>query len=192
MKGSVMSGSKKKKNLVWIDMEMTGLDPRKDKIIEIATIITDGDLNLVAEGPAMVLHLPESRLKKMDEWNREHHQKSGLWESVVKSKVNLQEAERLTLEFIREHCVEKKSPLCGNSIHHDRRFLAEHMPSIEQYLHYRIIDVSTVKDLVKRWYPKTTKKAPKKQENHRALDDIRESIEELKFYRKTFFRGKVS
>lgn len=187
-----MGGSKKRKNLVWIDMEMTGLDPRHDKIIEIATIITDGDLNVVAEGPNMVLHLPESRLQKMDEWNREHHQKSGLWEAVVKSKITLKEAEQATLEFIREHCTEKKSPLCGNSIHHDRRFIAEHMPVIDQYLHYRIIDVSSVKDLVKRWYPKTTKEAPKKQEKHRALDDIRESIEELTFYRKHFFRSKVS
>ncbi len=176
-----------KKNLVWIDMEMSGLDPEKERIIEIATLVTDEHLNLLAEGPDLVVHQPLKVLKKMDAWNKEHHQKSGLWDEVVKSKISLKKAEKLTFEFIENYCLPKKNLLCGNAVHHDRRFLAQYMPKIHQFLHYRHIDVSTIKSLVQFWYPKGTK-APEKKTAHRALSDIRESIQELKFYRDHYFK----
>lgn len=173
--------------LVWIDMEMSGLDPEKDVILEVATILTDGNLDVIAEGPELVIHHPEELLKGMDDWNREHHTKSGLWKSVLASQTTLAEAEAQTLAFIKAHCPAKKSPLCGNSIWQDRRFIARYMRDIDQHLHYRMVDVSTIKELASRWYPAILEKKAKKKGNHRALDDIRESIEELKFYKEHLF-----
>ena len=173
--------------MVWMDMEMTGLDPNRDGIIEIATLITDGELNILAEGPDLVVHQSPKLLKGMDEWNQTHHQKSGLLDAVKISRISLKKAEHLTLNFVKEFCLPQKAPLCGNSIHHDRRFLIRYMPHLNAYLHYRHVDVSTLKALVDRWYPKN-KNLPKKKDSHRALADIRESVEELKFYRKTYFK----
>lgn len=173
-------------NMVWIDMEMSGLDPEKEVILEIATIITDGNLNILAEGPDLVIHQPTSVLKKMDQWNQEHHSKSGLIESVKASTMTVKKAEQLTLEIIQEFCKPKKTPLCGNSVHHDRRFLMKYMPKIDDFLSYRHVDVSSVKALIARWYPKD--KEPAKAKSHRALSDIRESIAELRFYRERYFK----
>jgi oligoribonuclease len=177
---------KQHKNLIWLDMEMTGLNPEKEVIIEMATIITDGDLNILAEGPNLVIRQPAKYLKAMDEWNTNQHTKSGLVDAVRKSRVTIAAAEKKMLAFIKEFCLPGKSPLCGNSIHHDRRFVIKYMPKLNAYLHYRHIDVSTIKGLIDRWYPKH-KDLPKKSDAHRALDDVRESIEELRFYRKTYF-----
>lgn len=173
-------------NMVWIDMEMSGLDPEKEVILEIATIITDGNLNVLAEGPDLVIHQPNGILRKMDQWNQEHHAKSGLIEAVKGSTMTVKKAEQLTLEIIQEFCKPQKAPLCGNSIHHDRRFLLKYMPKIDDYLHYRHVDVSSLKALIARWYPKD--KEPEKGKSHRALADIRESIAELKFYRERYFK----
>jgi oligoribonuclease len=178
---------KHKDNMVWMDLEMTGLDPEKEGIIEIATIITDGELNILAEGPNLVVHQSSRLLKGMDEWNQNQHEKSGLIEKVKASEISDADAEKQTLEFIQEYCLEGKAPLCGNSIHHDRRFVIKYMPILNAYLSYRNVDVTTIKVLVDRWYPKNLNK-PRKKENHRALDDIRESIEELKYYRKGYFK----
>ena len=179
-------GKRSKKHLVWIDMEMSGLDPDREMIIEIATLITDGQLELIAQGPVIAVHQPDSILDGMDKWNREHHGASGLTKRVRASTVSTAEAERETLDFIKEYCLSRQSPLCGNSIYQDRRFLARYMPKLEKYLHYRNIDVSTLKELVSRWYPKG-KPPPEKKHAHLALDDIRESIEELRFYREEYF-----
>jgi len=173
--------------LVWMDLEMTGLDPDRETILEIATLITNADLRVVAEGPCLVVRQPKSVLDAMDDWNREHHGASGLTDRSLRSTTDLADAEAQSLAFIRSHCAGRTSPLCGNSIHQDRRFLARHMPTLEAYFHYRNIDVSTVKELVLRWYPDGPKPPPKKHA-HLALDDIRESIEELLFYRRTYFR----
>lgn len=170
-------------SLVWMDLEMTGLDPERDTIIEIATLITNSQLEITAEGPELVIHQDPSWFKKMDSWNQEHHTKSGLWDAVVKSQVSIQQAEKLTFEFIRDHVSKNTAPLCGNSIWQDRRFLVRYMPSIDTFLHYRMIDVSTLKELARRWYPSLGPYS-KKTSSHRALDDIRESIEELKYYKK--------
>ena len=175
-----------KKNLVWIDLEMTGLDPEKEGIIEIATIITDSDLVILEEGPDLVLHQKPKLLKGMDDWNNRQHEKSGLLKSVQESKISLEEAEQETLDFVKKYCLPKTSPLCGNSIHHDRRFLIKYMPKLNEYLHYRHVDVTTVKALVGRWYKKP-KDYPQKRDHHRALLDIRESIQELRFLRDHFF-----
>ena len=164
---------------------MTGLDPARDTIIEIATLITNPDLDLVAEGPVLAIHQPLERLEAMDEWNRDHHGTSGLWQRVLDSTNDLATAEKVSLDFIRQHVGKQTSPLCGNSVWQDRRFLARHMPTLEAYLHYRLIDVSTVKELARRWYSEDV--VPAKRNVHRALDDIRESIEELRHYRKTLF-----
>jgi len=174
--------------LVWMDLEMSGLDPTRDTILEIATLITDNELQLVAEGPVVAIHQPPSVLDAMDEWNREHHSASGLVQRVRESTITMREAERLTREFVASRCVERSAPLCGNSIHQDRRFLHRYMPSLDGYLHYRNVDVSTVKELVRRWYPGEPG-PPEKKHAHLALDDIRESIEELCFYRRKFFRS---
>ncbi len=183
-----MSPEKKNKdNMVWIDLEMTGLDPEKEGIIEMATIITDSDLNILEEGPELVIHQSDKLLKKMDEWNQNQHKKSGLIDKVKKSKITVKQAEAKTLRFLKKYCFHKKAVLCGNSVHHDRRFIIKYMPRLDEFLNYRLVDVSAVKDLVRRWYPKN-KSLPKKQESHRALSDIRESIEELRFYRKTYFK----
>jgi oligoribonuclease len=174
-------------HLVWMDLEMSGLLPERDVILEVATLITTPDLDVVAEGPVLAIHQPDSILDNMDDWNREHHGASGLTERVRASTVSLGEAETRTLEFVRVHCPQRTSPLCGNSIHQDRRFLARYMPQLDAYLHYRNVDVSTLKELVRRWYPDGPA-APPKRHAHLALDDIRESIEELRFYRARFFR----
>lgn len=165
---------------------MSGLDPDACAILEIATIVTDAELNIIAEGPDLVVHQSEEVLAAMDEWCTKHHGDSGLTAQVQASRIDLAGAERLTLEFIAEHTGPRASPLCGNTIWQDRRFLLRHMPQLEAHLHYRLVDVSTIKELVRRWYPDL--KAPTKAESHRALDDIRESIAELKFYREHVFR----
>lgn len=176
-----------KSNLLWIDMEMTGLDPEKEGIIEIACIVTDKELHILEEGPDIVVSQPVRLLKSMDEWNRKHHEKSGLTAAVRQSKITVKKAEKWVLEFAKKFCVPKKTILCGNAIHHDRRFIIKHMPKLNEFLHYRLIDVSSVKEIVNRWYPKH-KELPRKNKAHRALADIRESIEELKFYRKHYFK----
>jgi len=175
-----------KQNLVWMDLEMTGLDPEQETIIEIATIITDGDLNIIAEGPSIVVHQPDHLLDGMDEWNTAHHGDSGLTAKVKASTTSMHHAERQTLDFIKQYVPAQTSPLCGNSIHQDRRFLVPYMPELEAYLHYRNIDVSTIKELARRWYPND--KAPIKKAEHLALADIRESINELRWYREKLFR----
>ena len=180
--------SQNRSHLIWIDLEMTGLDPRKDKIIEIATLITDKDLNLVAEGPNLAIHQDESVLEKMDDWNREHHKASGLWERVLASDISYREAEQMTLDFLREHIPIHCSPMCGNTVCQDRRFLAKWMPELENYFHYRHIDVSTLKELAMRWKPELLE-GMQKNSAHLALDDIRESVEELKHYRQ--FMGEL-
>lgn len=177
----------KEKNLVWIDLEMTGLCPEKDYILEIATIITDSQLNIIAQQPSLIIHNDPENLKNMSEWVKTTHSKSGLLDAVAASKLTLLQAERETLDFLRQYCVPEKSPLCGNSIWQDRAFLRLHMPKIYDFLHYRIIDVSSFKEVIKRWYPRDGGAEYKKKDAHRALDDIIESIEELKYYRSKFF-----
>lgn len=182
---------KKEPRLVWIDMEMSGLDPKNNTILEIATIITDRKLNILEEGPDLVIHQPDKVLDQMDDWNKKHHLKSGLIQAVKESKMSLRKAEKLTLEFIKKHCPEpKKALLCGNSVHHDRRFMEKYMPAVHAYLHYRHIDVSTVKSLVIFWFA-GSKKAYQKPNLHRALGDIRESIIELRHYRRKYFKAYV-
>ncbi|MEE8425181.1 MAG: oligoribonuclease [Elusimicrobiota bacterium] len=175
------------KNLVWMDLEMTGLDPDRDTILEIATIVTDGQLQTLGEGPVFAIHHTEEQLERMDPWCVEHHGDSGLSKRCRDSKISIEEAEKKTLGFIREFCSENTAPLCGNSIHQDRRFLVRYMPLLNEFLHYRIIDVSSVKELVERWYPDEFRPMHKKK-SHLALDDVRESITELSEYRKLFFR----
>ncbi len=171
--------------LVWIDLEMTGLDPERHVVIEIATVITDGDLNILAEGPAGAIARSEDELEPIDEWSRKTHTASGLLDRVRASTTGVAEAERQALDFLKEWVGAQEAPLCGNSVHQDRLFLMREMPELESYLHYRIVDVSSVKELARRWYPNL--KVPVKQGTHRALDDIRESIEELRFYRQQVF-----
>jgi oligoribonuclease len=170
-----------------MDLEMTGLDPDVDRILEIATIITDSQLDIIAEGPVIVVKQSEELLAGMDEWNTEHHTDSGLVERVRNEGISESEAEQLTLEFMRLYTDESQSPLSGNSIGQDRRFLVRYMPELEAYLHYRNLDVSTVKELAVRWRPDIAEGIVKKGA-HRALDDIKDSIEELKAYKKLFFR----
>jgi oligoribonuclease len=175
--------------LVWIDLEMTGLDPTRHVIVEIATLITDDELTIVAEGPDLVVHQPPEALVAMDDVVREMHTRSGLLKAIEASTLTLDEAGAQTLEFIKQHVPEQRTvPLSGNSIGTDRRFLAAHLPAIEEHLHYRSIDVSTVKELVRRWYPDVFDAAPRKGGDHRALNDIRESVEELRFYREQVFK----
>jgi oligoribonuclease len=173
--------------LVWIDLEMTGLDPEKERIIEMATIITDSELNLVAEGPVVAVHQPDSLLDAMDEWCTKTHGESGLTKRVRESKVSAAEAEQQTIAFLKEYLEPGKSPLCGNSIGQDRRFLVKYMPELEDFFHYRNLDVSTVKELARRWRPDVLE-GVKKQGSHLALDDIRDSINELRHYREHFFK----
>ena len=175
--------------LVWMDLEMTGLDPDADTIVEIATLVTDDDLGIVAEGPDIVIHQPPEALARMNDLVRDMHTKSGLLKAIERSTVTLEEAGKETLAFITAHCPEPRSvPLAGNSIGTDRRFLARWLPEIESHLHYRSVDVSTVKELCRRWYPAEYEKRPSKRGSHRALGDIRESIEELRYYRQVAFR----
>jgi oligoribonuclease len=175
------------KNLIWIDLEMTGLDTQRDYIIEIATIVTDSELNILAEGPVLAVHQSDEVLGGMDEWNTRQHGQSGLTERVKKSTIDEQQAERQTIEFLQQYVPENKSPMCGNSICQDRRFLARCMPELEAYFHYRNLDVSTLKELTRRWAPDVLKGIEKKGA-HLALDDIRESIAELAYYRKSLFK----
>ncbi|MGH9166135.1 MAG: oligoribonuclease [Acidimicrobiales bacterium] len=175
--------------LVWMDLEMTGLDPATCAVIEIASLVTDADLQVVAEGPDLVVACDPAQLAAMDEVVRTMHHKSGLTTAVRASTMTLEEAGARTLAFIKEHVPAARSvPLCGNSIGTDRRFLAAHLPEIEAWLHYRCIDVSTVKELARRWYPEAAKAAPSKKGSHRALDDILESVAELAYYRSAIFR----
>lgn len=172
---------------IWIDLEMTGLDPKTDKILEIVSVVTDGDLNIIAQGPEIVISHPESRLLKMDPWCTRVHKKTGLWDRVIASDTSLEEAEQQTLSFLRQHCNPKKSPLAGNSVWMDRVFIMNYMTRLYDFMHYRTIDVSTIKELIKAWYPDEAQTF-KKQNSHRALGDILESIEELKHYRKLVFK----
>jgi len=167
-------------------MEMTGLEPDHDVILEIATVITDKNLNILEVGPCLAVHQSESRLKKMDKWNTDHHNASGLVERVRASKITTKKAEELTLEFIKQYVRPRTAPLCGNSIGQDRRFLYKYMPHLSEHLHFRSIDVTTVKELLRRWYPGRSL-GPKKKKAHLALSDIQESIDELRFYREHFF-----
>jgi oligoribonuclease len=175
--------------LVWMDLEMTGLDATTDRIVEIATLVTDDDLEIVAEGPDLVIHVPEEALTGMDPVVVDMHTRSGLLEQIRSSEVTLEDAGNQTLEFIRAHVPEPRTvPLCGNSIGMDRRFLAAYLPEIEEYLHYRSIDVSTLKELARRWYPADLGGLTKKSSAHRAMDDIRESVAELRYWREHIFR----
>ena len=173
-------------NLVWVDMEMTGLIPEVDRVIEIATIVTDSHLNVLAEGPVIAIKQPDAALEAMDEWNTRTHSASGLVERVRLSTVSEQMASDMTLDFLREWVTEGMSPMCGNSICQDRRFMARHMPALEKYFHYRNLDVSTLKILAQRW--RVDLPDLPKQGAHQALADIRESIEELRHYRTHFLR----
>lgn len=174
-------------NLIWIDLEMTGLDPDRDVIIEMATIVTDSDLNTLAEGPVIAIHQPEEILAGMDEWNTRQHGQSGLTQRVRESTVSMAEAEAQTLAFLEQWVPKRSSPICGNSICQDRRFLYRHMPRLEGYFHYRNLDVSTLKELAARWAPQV-RESFKKGTTHLALDDIRESIAELRHYRDHFIK----
>jgi oligoribonuclease len=178
--------------LVWIDLEMSGLDPARHVILEIAAVVTDNDLEVVAEGPSMAVHYSKEVLVSMEAWSREHHQASGLLDRVETSPFDCRRAEKKTLEFLRAYCRQGSSPLCGNSVWQDRRFLAQYMPSLNGFLHYRNIDVSSIKELARRWFPSVP--VYQKQKAHLALMDIKESIAELQFYRKRVFlcdRGDV-
>lgn len=174
-------------NLIWIDLEMTGLNPATDVIIEMATIVTDAQLNVLAEGPVLAIHQPDEVLAQMDEWNTRQHGSSGLTQRVRESKITLAEAEAATLAFLAQWVPAKASPICGNSIGQDRRFLHKYMPELEAYFHYRNLDVSTLKELVARWAPEL-QAGFKKGDTHLALADIRESIAELRYYREHFIR----
>lgn len=177
----------RKDNLVWIDLEMTGLQPDQNRIIEIATVVTDKELTVLAEGPVLAIHQSDEILNSMDEWNTRQHSNSGLTERVRASQVSEQEAERLTLEFLRQHADHGVSPICGNSICQDRRFLIRHMPDLAAFFHYRNLDVSTLKILAKLWLPEVGNRFEKKSV-HLALADIHDSIRELRFYREHLFK----
>lgn len=172
-------------NLIWLDMEMTGLKPETDRIIEVAVIVTDSELNIIAEGPVLVIHQSDALLDGMDAWNKGTHGRSGLIEKVKASTVSEEQAEAELLTFLKKYCFANKAPMCGNSICQDRRFMARYMPKLEAFFHYRNLDVSTLKELCKRWQPAIAK-GFKKHQLHTAMADIRESIEELKYYREHF------
>ncbi|MBY4677050.1 oligoribonuclease [Marinobacterium arenosum] len=179
--------SSRKDNLIWIDLEMTGLEPDSDLIIEIATIVTDAQLNVLAEGPTLAIHQSDQVLENMNPWCVDQHGRSGLTQRVRDSRISEREAELQTLEFIARHVDKGASPICGNSVHQDRRFLVKYMPELEAYFHYRNLDVSTLKELVRRWQPALLD-GLKKQGSHLALDDIRDSINELRYYRQHCFK----
>jgi oligoribonuclease len=174
-------------NLVWVDMEMSGLDPDRDRGLEIAMVVTDSQLNVVAEAPVLVLHQDDSVLDAMDSWNRSTHAKTGLVDRVKASTVDEAEAEQRMLAFLAQHTPSGASPMCGNSVHQDRRFMARHLPRLEAWFHYRNLDVSTLKELVKRWRPALAAGIPK-EGKHEALADVLESVEELKYYRTHFLK----
>jgi oligoribonuclease len=173
------------KRMVWIDLEMTGLDLERERIIEIATIITDSELNIIAEGPNLAISVPEELIEGMDDWNTRHHFGSGLINRVRNESVSLEDAEQQTLEFIKQYVPKNTAPLCGNSVWNDRQFLVKEMPTVTDYLHYRMVDVSTIKELARRWYPGLPKF--EKKGTHLALDDIRESVFELVHFRELLF-----
>jgi oligoribonuclease len=173
--------------LIWMDLEMSGLSVERERILEIAAVVTDGQLEVIEEGPDLVIHQPDEVLDAMDAWNKQHHSASGLVERVRASTIDEAEAETRLLEFIAAHVPARAAPLAGNSVHQDRLFLARYMPALERHLHYRNVDVSSIKELVRRWYPKQYAQRPTKRGSHRALDDIRESIEELRYYRRAVF-----
>jgi len=175
-------------NLIWIDLEMTGLDTSSDRIIEIATIVTDAQLNILAEGPVLAIHQPGEVINAMDEWNTRQHGQSGLVERVRNSTLDEAEAERQTIEFLARHVPAGASPMCGNSICQDRRFMARCMPKLEAFFHYRNLDVSTIKELMARWAPPNLLSGFRKDSTHLALDDTRDSIRELRYYRECFFK----
>nr|XP_020504581.1 oligoribonuclease, mitochondrial isoform X1 [Labrus bergylta] len=186
-----MSSTAMSQRIVWVDLEMTGLDIEKDQIIEMACIITDSELKIVAEGPNLIIKQPDTLLDGMSEWCQEHHGKSGLTQAVRDSKISLEQAEYEFLSFIRLYTPPGQCPLAGNSVHADKRFLDKYMPQFMYHLHYRIIDVSTIKELCRRWFPEDYKMAPQKKGTHRALDDIQESIKELQFYRANIFKDST-
>ena len=173
--------------LVWLDMEMTGLDPERERIIEVAVVVTEPDLTVVAEGPVLVIHQPDSLLDAMDSWNRSTHSKSGLTAKVKASAMTEEQAQDELIAFLSQYVPAGKSPLCGNTVSQDRRFMFNYMPKLEQFFHYRTIDVSTLKELARRWKPELLK-GFEKRSKHEALADIYESIDELKYYREHFFR----
>lgn len=166
-------------------MEMSGLDPKTCRILEIATLVTNGDLEIIAEGPELIVHQSDEVLDAMDQWCTDHHGASGLTAGVRASTISDADAEAQTLAFLREHCSGGTSPLCGNSIWQDRRFIIDYMPDLQSFLHYRMVDVSSIKELARRWYPNVS--TPPKRESHRAMDDIKESLAELRFYRERLF-----
>ena len=182
-----MTSAAHEDNLIWIDLEMTGLIPERHRIIEIATLVTDSHLNLLAEGPMLAVHQPDEELDAMDEWNTRQHGGSGLTQRVRESRIDAAEAERQTIEFLAKWVPAGKSPICGNSICQDRRFLARWMPQLERYFHYRNLDVSTLKELCRRWMPSVAH-GFSKGSTHLALDDIRDSVAELKYYREHFLK----
>jgi oligoribonuclease len=184
-----MSKINKKQSLIWIDLEMTGLVPETDRIIEIATLITDGDLNVIAQGPVLAVKQSDEALAAMDDWNQRTHGNSGLIERVKNSTISELDAQAQTLAFLSEYSEKGASPMCGNSICQDRRFLARYMPDLEAFFHYRNLDVSTVKELARRWSPEVLNSL-KKQATHQALDDIKDSIAELQHYREHFIQKK--
>ncbi len=177
----------KSEQLVWLDLEMTGLDPRRCTILEIGAVITDNELEVLEEGPAIAIRHSDKVLSGMESWSRYHHRKSGLTEACRESRIRLKKAEDLVLAFVQKHCKKNSALLCGNTIWQDRRFLTKYMPRLEAYVHYRMIDVSSVKELVSRWYPADHKMPREKKQTHRVMEDIYESIGELKHYRKTVF-----
>lgn len=179
--------AKSKNNLIWIDLEMTGLDTNTDAIIEIATLVTNGNLEVVAEGPILAIHQPDTLLEAMDEWNTRQHGKSGLTERVKNSTLTVSDAEQQTLEFLKKYVPAGVSPMCGNSICQDRRFMARLMPELEAFFHYRNLDVSSLKELARRWAPKV-EKSFKKNSSHLAMDDVKDSIRELQHYREHFIK----
>lgn len=187
MTGVACMADNKEQNLVWIDLEMTGLCSEKDHILEIASLVTDNQLNILAQGPSLIIHQQEQALMQMNDWVLNQHMRTGLVEAVRESSITLEQAEQETLDFLKNYCQPESSPLCGNSVWKDRAFLRTDMPKLNSFLHYRVIDVTSIKELVKRWYPNDPRTEFKKQDSHRALDDIKESVAELVHYRKHFF-----
>lgn len=179
--------SSPQQRMVWLDLEMTGLDINRDQIIEIACIVTDHNLNVIAEGPNLIINVADELLEGMGDWCKQHHGSSGLTKAVRESKIRVEDAEQAVLKFVQKYTPPEGCPIAGNSVHVDKRFIDKYMPRLSSHLHYRIVDVSTVKELCRRWYPRAYKNVPKKAEAHRALDDIKESIKEMQYYRKTIF-----